>query len=1149
MFQRKLFAAVTAAAGLILSGQGATIEKFDSFSAADINYKYSKRDAAVELLKAPESKGLAAKVSWNANKFKFAELTLKKRKSLPAFEEGYFKVKVYAPANSPVNRFNLRLIDASHEVFQWNKSVSLKPGWQEVVFNITPNNLSVQWGGNKDKKLDQPVKLLGFGIDFKKNSGKSFLWVDDISFTSGKGDKVSCIVPAAKFDDGDQIYISAYGGKYNKKQNRRSISLNGKAHSYLLRERKWNLKGFKAPEEICLTADLKSGSGYFQAKLRGAKNKIAETGKINLKPGFNKYDAEVDCSSLSLPVKLEYLGLYSKKRNLDVDLVELDLMYKDYPVNAIKVDIETGNPVHVLKAGEEKKLKLKFSNISDVAVSFSSTIDLVDFFGEKISYTKNFTIPSRSVQYWPSPALPARYGIWWVNYSVTDNKVKDSTAAGQLSFAYMPPAGPTPGLGKGFLFGMCTHTERWGRRDRQLEIMAAGLCGAKIIRTSPSWNSVERSRGKYDWTMFDELVKEYGKQGMELQPILAFTPRWAAPPEKRKSKKWTDWSRSQPDLKAYGRYGHDAAKRYKGKIRFWEVWNEPDLKGFFNGTLNEYLGMMKAAYKGVKKGNPDAIVMTGGFATMNPHQGRNDEADFQEKSVARGKGFYEVHAFHQHGSFNHYRKTVDEKFLPMRKRSGVTVPWYANETAIASMDGAEKMQAETLYKKIIFAWSRGAIAYNWYDLRNDGFDSKEHEHNYGIMTNDFYPKAGYVAYNALALNFTAMKFDRQLELGGNLWAFIFKDASKIIVPAWNEEASASGKHIVIKTDAKQAASLDIMGNLSPLPVTGGLTVLEVAPVPAALYLYGATSVKSQGALLAIQNSQIAIPGRTLKCPVQLQNPFAEAKKIQLSLVMPDGITSSVGVQTVEVAANRKKSVDVTLNISKNIKTRNRNSVKVKLLYAIVGTPWRGAIDIPVNLASLIPAGDLFGKPAFSLKSRDNVFSLCAADPALSHLVWKDANDLSADIWLRSDGKNLLVKIDVTDDVHRQEHRGFTAWKGDNIQMGIQVPGQNSHWEIGLSLLKNGQPDAFVWTAPGQFNKKQVAKAISLEVSRNGNKTLYTAKIPLAELGMNKATLKSGIKFNLLVNDNDAGIREGWIYLAPGIGEAKDPKKYPFLIFE
>ena len=67
-------------------------------------------------------------------------------------------------------------------------------------------------------------------------------------------------------------------------------------------------------------------------------------------------------------------------------------------------------------------------------------------------------------------------------------------------------------------------------------------------------------------------------------------------------------------------------------------------------------------------------------------------------------------------------QVVDERFLPMRRETGTTVPWYSNETAIHSLNGAERNQALTLFKKLIFAWSRGAIGYTWYDLRNDGFD-------------------------------------------------------------------------------------------------------------------------------------------------------------------------------------------------------------------------------------------------------------------------------------------------------------------------------------------------------------------------------------------------------------------------------------------
>ncbi|MEI3001775.1 MAG: hypothetical protein V8T86_12910 [Victivallis sp.] len=42
----------------------------------------------------------------------------------------------------------------------------------------------------------------------------------------------------------------------------------------------------------------------------------------------------------------------------------------------------------------------------------------------------------------------------------------------------------------------------------------------------------------------------------------------------------------------------------------------------------------------------------------------------------------------------------------------------------------ERNQAITLFKKLLFAWSRGSIGYTWYDLRNDiGYYRVDGEHN------------------------------------------------------------------------------------------------------------------------------------------------------------------------------------------------------------------------------------------------------------------------------------------------------------------------------------------------------------------------------------------------------------------------------------
>lgn len=83
----------------------------------------------------------------------------------------------------------------------------------------------------------------------------------------------------------------------------------------------------------------------------------------------------------------------------------------------------------------------------------------------------------------------------------------------------------------------------------------------------------------------------------------------------------------------------------------------------------------------------------------------------------------------------------------------------------------------------------GAIGYTWYDLRNDGFDPKNAEHNYGMLDNEFYPKPVYSVYNMLAGLFREAQFRRQLEIGNGSWAFEFAVPGGILIPAWNESGA------------------------------------------------------------------------------------------------------------------------------------------------------------------------------------------------------------------------------------------------------------------------------------------------------------------------------------------------------------------------
>ena len=189
------------------------------------------------------------------------------------------------------------------------------------------------------------------------------------------------------------------------------------------------------------------------------------------------------------------------------------------------------------------------------------------------------------------------------------------------------------------------------------------------------------------------------------------------------------------------------------------------------------------------------------------------------------------------------------------------------------------------------------------------------------------------------------------------------------------------------------------------------------------------------------------------------------------------------------------------------------------------------------------------KADFVLNTLSQAVSLAEADPNLEHRVWKGARDLSAGVWLDRTENELEIRAEVTDDLHSQPNSGFLIWKGDSMQVCFKLPSQDGFWEIGAALSDSGRPEVFVFHAPAGFDREKVARGIRLQAKRNGDRTSYSLRIPLKGCAMTPELLRSGFRFNLLINDNDGEGRDGWIQIAPGIGGTKNPAQFPFVLFE
>lgn len=153
-------------------------------------------------------------------------------------------------------------------------------------------------------------------------------------------------------------------------------------------------------------------------------------------------------------------------------------------------------------------------------------------------------------------------------------------------------------------------------------VAAVKATRAKVARFDILWSEVAKTRPAnptnpddpaYDWTRADLVID--GFAAARITPIVSIysTPAWAV--QGRNIPVETQYNPNAPRAKDYANFVQAVAKRYKGKARHFEVWNEPNLKGFFsvNGKSNlaRYKALVKAAYPAIKRGNSRAIVIAG----------------------------------------------------------------------------------------------------------------------------------------------------------------------------------------------------------------------------------------------------------------------------------------------------------------------------------------------------------------------------------------------------------------------------------------------------------------------------------------------------------------------------------------------------------
>lgn len=192
-----------------------------------------------------------------------------------------------------------------------------------------------------------------------------------------------------------------------------------------------------------------------------------------------------------------------------------------------------------------------------------------------------------------------------------------------------------------------------GRRN----LPAMRAAGVQVVRNDFNWNAVQRRGDRpYDWSSYDAVVADLARHGMRLQPVIDYSPAWAAsiPGEVM----------SPPaDMDAWAAFAAAGVARYGENGQFWrenpelpklppnawEIWNEPNLTELFWKAGRQpavYADLLQRTANAIHAVDPGAIVAGGSLMS-----GR-DPIDFLRRMIAAQPGLVrsvDTWSYHPYG--------------------------------------------------------------------------------------------------------------------------------------------------------------------------------------------------------------------------------------------------------------------------------------------------------------------------------------------------------------------------------------------------------------------------------------------------------------------------------------------------------------------
>lgn len=384
---------------------------------------------------------------------------------------------------------------------------------------------------------------------------------------------------------------------------------------------------------------------------------------------------------------------------------------------------------------------------------------------------------------------------------------------------------------------------RFGIVDAYVNSAAASEARAGYTRITLRWDVIQPG-GVGDWkpaNVPDPFIDAELAAGREVVAVLMGSPAWAAADGSASPK-------AVPDMSYWEFFVRRVAQQYRGRIRHWIIWNQPDVTDLnhpgntWTGNEEDYFRLLKTAYVALKDEDATLQVHMAGLTYFwDQERGQRQYLDrlldiilADPEAPARGY-YFDAVAYHLYLNPYQTLDVLGEVQGILGARGVMAKEIWINQTNAPPSEDPQtpprgtpdfrvslEEQSAFVIQEYALAFGGGANRVAFYKLRDD--DGQAALEPYGLLRSDDSRRPAFDAYKVVTTylsGFRAVGWQRL----DDVYAVTFDRGQTTTTVLWS--VSRTPARLTLNAIAPQASLVDERGDTQILNASGGTYTVEL----------------------------------------------------------------------------------------------------------------------------------------------------------------------------------------------------------------------------------------------------------------------------------------------------------------------------------